>query len=299
MVTPSPTPTAAAPMAHVAPMPQIVQSHVVQPRIPSPDEQRRREDAHRGMQSDLAFQSSSTGAGSAAASGGGSVLEIPHIKSVSQNTDDSPISGSYEPASPYTITPGTWMHAIIDTGVISDDCGPVLAHVSADVRDSVTQTNILIPVGSKLIGKPKCDGLNQQSNRLQVAWRQIEFPNGGELIVPNMPGNDIAGYGGLEDEVNHHYAERWIPALLTSGISAAIMMAQSPYTFSGGGAYGGAYQVNPEQLALSGAAGNFGNQAIGQIHQGQHIKNTITLRPGLPLAIMFPRRVVFDRAYPG
>jgi type IV secretion system protein VirB10 len=189
------------------------------------------------------------------------------------------------------------MHAILDTGVISDDCGPVLAHVSADVRDTVTQTNILIPVGSKLIGKPKCDGLNQQSERLQVAWRQIEFPNGGELIVPNMPGNDIAGYGGLEDEVNHHYAERWIPALLTSGISAAIMMAQSPYSY-GGSAYGGAYQVNPEQLALSGAASNFGNQAIGQIHQGQQIKNTITLRPGLPLAIMFPRRVVFDRSYP-
>jgi type IV secretion system protein VirB10 len=249
------------------------------------------------MQSDLAFQSSSTGPGSAATSSGASALEIPHIKSVSQNTDDSPLSGSYEPASPFTITPGTWMHAILDTGVISDDCGPVLAHVSADVRDSVTQTNILIPVGSKLIGKPKCAGLNQQSDRLQVAWRQIEFPNGGELIVPNMPGNDIAGYGGLEDEVNHHYAERWIPALLTSGISAAIMMAQSPYSY-GGSAYGGAYQVNPEQLALSGAASNFGNQAIGQIHQGQQIKNTITLRPGLPLAIMFPRRVVFDRSYP-
>jgi type IV secretory pathway VirB10-like protein len=128
------------------------------------------------MQSDLAFQSSSTGTGSAATSGGASVLEIPHIKSVSQNTDDSPISGSYEPASPFTITPGTWIHAILDTGVISDDCGPVLAHVSADVRDSVTQTNVLIPVGSKLIGKPKCDGLNQQSERLQVAWRQNRVP---------------------------------------------------------------------------------------------------------------------------
>jgi len=250
------------------------------------------------MQSDLAFANNSPGTSLAATGGDSRVLETPRITSISQNTDDSPISGSYQPASPYTITPGTWMHAILDTGVISDDCGPVLAHVSADVRDSVTQTNVLIPAGSKLLGKAKCDGLTQHSERLQIAWRQIEFPNGGELTVPNMPGEDISGYGGLKDEVDHHYAARWVPALLTSAISAAIMTAQSPYTFSGG-VYGGAYQVNPEQLALSGAASNFGNQAIGQIRQGQQIKNTITLRSGLPIAIMFPRRVVFDRAYPG
>jgi type IV secretion system protein VirB10 len=251
------------------------------------------------MQSDLAFQNNASG-GSTTTGGDSRVLETPRIKSVSQNTDDSPISGSFEPASPFTITPGTWMHAILDTGVISDDCGPVLAHVSADVRDSVTQSNILIPVGSKLIGAAKCEGFNQQSTRIQIAWRQIEFPNGGELTVPDMPGADIAGYGGLEDKIDHHYAARWIPTLLTAGISAAIMMAQSPYSsYGGGGAYGGAYQVNPEQLALSGAASNFGNQAIGQVQQGQQIKNTITLRPGLPIAIMFPRRVVFDRGYPG
>jgi type IV secretion system protein VirB10 len=280
-------------------MHQVSQAHYVQSHVPSPAEQQRREDARRGMQSDLAFQNNAPG-GSTTTGRDSRVLETPRIKSVSQNTDDSPISGSFEPASPFTITPGTWMHAILDTGVISDDCGPVLAHVSADVRDSVTQSNILIPVGSKLIGAAKCEGFNQQSTRIQIAWRQIEFPNGGELTVPDMPGADIAGYGGLEDKIDHHYAARWIPTLLTAGISAAIMMAQSPYSsYGGGGAYGGAYQVNPEQLALSGAASNFGNQAIGQVQQGQQIKNTITLRPGLPIAIMFPRRVVFDRGYPG
>jgi type IV secretion system protein TrbI len=298
MPTPSPVPlataTPAAPMMHQASQAPYVQAHV-----PSAQEQQRKEDARRGMQSDLAFQNNAPG-GSTTTGGDSRVLETPRIKSVSQNTDDSPISGSFEPASPFTITPGTWMHAILDTGVISDDCGPVLAHISADVRDSVTQSNVLIPAGSKLIGKPKCEGFNQQSTRLQISWRQIEFPNGGELIVPNMPGGDIAGYGGLEDEINHHYAARLAPALLTSAISAAISMAQSPYSnnYGGSGGYGGVYQVNPEQLALSGAASNFGQQAIGEVRQGQEIKNTITLRPGLPLAIMFPRRVIFDRAYP-
>ena len=60
--TPSPTPTAVMPpMAHVAPMPQLAQSRFVQPHIPSPAEQQRREDARRGMQSDLAFQTNTPG----------------------------------------------------------------------------------------------------------------------------------------------------------------------------------------------------------------------------------------------
>ena len=165
------------------------------------------------------------------------MLETPRLVSAGgepiegQDSDatqsSGPIIADPHPASPYTITTGTVIYGTLETGINSDIPGDVLGRVAQDVKDSVSERYVLIPQGSKLIGSYS-NQLIPSQERLMVKWRQIVFPNGGELDLPDLTGSDAAGYAGFQDQVNHHYAKVWTPALLMSAISAGMMMADYP-----------------------------------------------------------------------
>ena len=128
-----------------------------------------------------------------------------------------------------------------------------------------------------------------------VKWRQIVFPNGGELNLPELTGTDAAGYSGFQDQVNHHYAKVWAPALLMSAISAGMMMSQYPLTSSG--PYGnGSYSISPGQMAAMGAGQQLGQQAIGHMASVQ-IAPTIEIRPGYHFRVLVTRDLVFSGPY--
>ena len=128
-----------------------------------------------------------------------------------------------------------------------------------------------------------------------VKWRRIVFPNGGELNLPDLTGTDAAGYAGFEDQVNHHYAKVWAPALLMSAISAGMMMSENPVS-STGPYGGGAYSINPEQLAAMGAGQQLGQQATGHLANVQ-IAPTIQIRPGYHFRVLVTRDLDFSGSY--
>jgi len=42
-------------------------------------------------------------------------------------------------------------------------------------------------------------------SRVLVAWNRIIFPDGSAITLGAMPGADMSGYAGFNDEVNNHY----------------------------------------------------------------------------------------------
>ncbi len=223
---------------------------------------------------------------------GGPVLETPRL--LAANTPaTAPITVSAQPAPPHTITAWTWICGTLETGIESDHPGDVLARVSQDVKDSVTQTEVLIPMGSKLHGYQQSrEQVQQNDTSLLVTWDDIEFPNGGHIPLPKMPGADTAGYPGFEDLVNHHYARTWTPALLISGITAGTMLASRP-------TYGGYQGYTPEQQTLGAGAESLGSRAQGQLAMDMAtVKPMLTMRPGYEFRVLVTRDLVFSGAYP-
>jgi type IV secretory pathway VirB10-like protein len=220
----------------------------------------------------------------------GPTLETPRV--TTSNPVNSPLSVSPEPARPHTVGAWTWIYATLETGIDSDHPGDVLGRVAQDVKDSVTQTETLIPMGSTLHGTQGGRGqLAQNDQSLLVRWDDIEFPNGGHVHIGDMPGADPQGYPGFEDLVDNHYARTWTPALLISAITAGTMLASNP-------TYGSANGYNVEQEALGAGAqrmGSFGQEQL--MNQLVNVKPTLTIRPGYNFRVLVTRDLVFSGPY--
>jgi type IV secretory pathway VirB10-like protein len=281
---------AAPPMSQYQPSSQTY----VPPATPNPAAEQRREQYEKALASDLII----------GPSGHSQVLETPRLLSAggeriegqdnSETHGNGPIMADPHPTSPYTITTGTVIYGTLETGISSDLPGDVLGRVAEDVKDSVNERDVLIPQGSKLIGTYS-NQLIPSQERLMVKWRQIVFPNGGELDLPELVGADAAGYSGFQDQVNHHYAKVWAPALLMSAISAGMMMSQNPLTSSG--PYGnGSYSISAGQMAAMGAGQQLGQEAIGHMTSVQ-IPPTIEIRPGYHFRVLVTRDLVFSGPY--
>ncbi len=292
---PSSRPTPAA-QATVAPMPQYqpAAQNYTPPAMPNPAADQRRQQYQKALASDLIV----------APSGHSQVLETPRLLSAggepiagqdSGTTQGSgPIMADPHPASPYTITAGTVIYGTLETGINSDIPGDVLGRVAQDVKDSVTQRHVLIPQGSKLIGAYS-NQLVPSQQRLMVKWRKIVFPNGGELNLADLSGADAAGYAGFQDQVNHHYAKVWAPALLMSAMSAGMMMSEYPMMSGGAYGYGGAY-ISPGQMAAMGAGQQLGQEAMSHMANVQ-VAPTIQIRPGYHFRVLVTRDLVFSGPY--
>ena len=52
------------------------------------------------------------------------------------------------------------------------------------------------------------------------------FPDGKALDIGAMPGTDGSGYSGFNDQVNHHFSEHSVPAILMDFIVAGVELSQ-------------------------------------------------------------------------
>lgn len=293
--TPTPAPVAAPTQPMTLPSYQPPRSFQAPPPA-NPDSDYQRQEYRKALASDLIV----TAPGRPAA--GQQVLETPRLLSpqadgqdTASAADTTPIKVAPQPASPYTISAGAVIYGTLETGINSDLPGNVLGRVAQDVKDSVTQTYVLIPQGSKLIGSYDRSYLTPRQDRLFVEWREIVFPNGGEIRLPDLPGTDQAGYAGFQDQVDHHYVKVWTPALLMSAISAGMMMSQAPMYAAG--AYGGFY-MSPGQMAAMGAGQELGQTAMSHIGEATaETRPTIRIRPGYNFRVMVTRDLVFSGPY--
>lgn len=248
----------------------------------------------------------------------GSALEVPNVTGqtgpnapndfmnvqIAQSGSTSAIAKLKQPESPYLITAGSVIPAVLISGINSELPGPILAQVRENVFDTATGRWVLIPQGSKLIGSYKTDALYGQE-RVQIGWKRLIFPNASSMDIPEMPGADDAGYAGFSDEVNNHYLKTFGTAALLSVISAGQMVGQMG-AFGGGtgfsGPYGYGYATPNHMALLSEMGGAAASQQLGQVAQsslqrGMNIPPTLEIRPGYQFNVMVTNNLVLPGSY--
>ena len=98
---------------------------------------------------------------------------------------------------------GTIIAASLVSGLNSDLPGFVIAQVTENVYDTVSGRFLLIPQGSRLVGKyDNVVAFGQE--RALVVWQRIILPDGTSIVIDNLPATDTGGYAGLADEVDLH-----------------------------------------------------------------------------------------------
>ncbi len=178
-----------------------------------------------------------------------------------------------KPLSPYTLMAGTIIPASLVTGLNADLPGFVIGQVTENVYDTVTGRYLLIPQGTRVIGKYDSVVAFGQKRAL-VIWQRIIRPDGSSLVIDNLPATDEAGYAGLEDSVDFH---TWS---ILKGVALATVLGVST-ELSIGNNQGDLLQ------ALQGSVQENANR-VGQdvVQRMLDIPPTLTVRPGWPLRII-------------
>lgn len=192
-------------------------------------------------------------------------------------------SGSVHlPASPYQLMAGTIIAAALVTGIKSDLPGDVIATVTEPVYDSATGEHLLIPQGSRLLGRYSSQ-VSYGQRRVQVVWQRVIFPDTTSVQLDNLVGTDAAGYSGLEDGVDWHWDRIVAGAAMSSmlGIGAELAAPQS--------------RSDSDRVIIAGRDGL--QDTVNQVGQEMtqrnlDIKPTLTQRPGLPLRVIVNRDMV-------
>jgi type IV secretory pathway VirB10-like protein len=194
--------------------------------------------------------------------------------------------GLQTPVSAYQLMAGTVIAASLITGLNSDLPGFVIAQVTEHVYDTVTGRFLLIPQGSRLIGKyDNIVAFGQE--RALVVWQRIILPDGSSIVIDNLPATDTGGYAGLADEVDLH---KW--KLLKGVALATVLGVGSELAFGSGDSD----LVKALQQTTQATTNRAGQRLI---ERNLNVQPTITVRPGWPLRVIVHRDLLFRRPYRG
>lgn len=184
----------------------------------------------------------------------------------------------------HEVLPGTLIPAALIAGLDSQLPGYALAQVTEHVYDSVRGDVVLIPQGSRLLGR--YDSLVEAGqSRLLVVWNRVIFPSGQSMPLAGMPALDGAGYAGLHDRVDYHYAESFTAALLLSAVSAGVQLSQ--------GSFSGRDRESVREIMAASLGQELGRVATQVIENQLRRRPTIRVRPGYTFNVLVTDHLVF------
>jgi len=192
--------------------------------------------------------------------------------------------------SPFELKRGSVIPATLITGINSDLPGRITAQVSQNVYDSATGHRLLIPQGTRLLGRYDSKVTFGQS-RVLVVWTDIILPNGSTLQIGSMAGTDAQGYGGFSDQVNNHYLRTFGSAILIALIGAGTEMAIPRDRNSFG------MENSAEYAARRSFVETFGRMAERTISRNMDVQPTLEIRPGYKFNVLVDQDMVFPREY--
>ena len=184
------------------------------------------------------------------------------------------------PISPYQIMAGTIIPASLVTGLNSDLPGQVIAQVTENVYDTPTGEHLLLPQGTRLLGRYDSD-IDDGQSRALVVWNRLIRPDGSSLVIENLPGVDLSGHAGLRDKVDRHTGSLFNAAILSSVLSVAAELGTD------------------EEDKLAEAIRSGGQDTINQTGQRVVVralsrKPTLKVRPGWRLGVIVNRDLVLS-----
>lgn len=185
--------------------------------------------------------------------------------------------------SAYQVFAGNVIPAVLISGINSDLPGNIIAQVSQNVYDSITGTYLLIPQGTKILGKYD-SRVTYGQNRVLVVWNRLIFPNGKSITLQNLQGVDREGYSGFKDKLNSHYGRVLWSALLgaaaTGGVAAATSTGDDDDSF--------------KAEAGAKAAENISNTVQSITDKNLNLQPTIIIRPGYPFNLLVSKDLILE-----
>lgn len=186
------------------------------------------------------------------------------------------------PTSPYQVMAGTIIPAALVTGINSDLPGQVIANVSEAVYDTATGRFLLIPQGSRLIGRYDSQ-VSFGQRRVLLVWTRLILPDTSSISLDRLPGIDPAGYAGLEDGVDWHWDRILAGAALSTLLGVGAELAAPDRSGSDGKVV----------IATRQSAQDTVNQVGQEItKRNVSIQPTLTIRPGFPMRVMVNKDLI-------
>lgn len=183
-----------------------------------------------------------------------------------------------------TLKRGSVIPATLLTGINSDLPGRILAQASRNVYDSATGRQLLIPQGSRLLGRYDAKVSYGQS-RVLVVWTDLVLADGRSLDIGSMAGTDAAGQAGFTDRVDRHLFRTFGSAALIALIGTGMDLALPT---SGSGS-----SVDASDAARRSFSETFGRLAERTISKNLDVQPTLTIRPGYHFNILVDQDLVF------
>jgi type IV secretion system protein VirB10 len=185
------------------------------------------------------------------------------------------------PTSPYTIQAGWIIPGALSKGIKSDLPGDIRAQVTQNVYDSLTGRILLVPQGSTLIGRYNSQ-VSYGQTRVQMIWSRLILPNGRSIVLQNLPGEDVQGYTGLEDDADEHWGAIFKAAILSTVLSVGAEAGTSNN------------ENNLAQAIRQGASQSVNQTGEQIVARNLNIQPTLTERFGLPVIITVTQDLVLE-----
>lgn len=193
------------------------------------------------------------------------------------------------PLSPYELKAGAVVPAALLTGVDTARAGPVVAMVTQNVFDTVSGRHLLIPQGTRLIGRHEAESA-YGDRRAFLVWERLILPNGKSLILDGEPGVDAQGAIGVKGQVDRRLFPLLVGTLFAGAVTTLGQMARDDGGRGDGGRGSGGW------LGSAGdAAAIEGAQVGGRLVDRElEVRPSISLRPGAHVRVMITRDLILE-----
>ncbi len=188
--------------------------------------------------------------------------------------------------SPWCLRQGSVIPAMLTSAINSDLPGLVTAQTTADVLDSITGSEILIPRGTRITGEYGASpGYGEE--RVFIGFQRLLFPDGSSLDLGAMPGQSEDGKAGFDADVDSHFMKVIGSALLLSAVSAGVSVSQSRhYDADGREKYGEALN--------SAATSSLGSVLSQVIEKNLSLSPTLNVKPGYSFSVAVAKDIYFN-----
>ena len=195
---------------------------------------------------------------------------------------------AYHAPSNRVIQAGTLIPAMLFSGINTDAPGQVVAQIMADVYDTATNSVLLIPAGSRIIGMLDTASRTKGSGRVGVVFSTLLMPDGGSYALgESLVASDSGGYNGIQGKVNRH-TER----VLSGGAVAAGLAALGSYA-SGNTSTRDTYTGG--QLAMQGAMASLLQTSSDMFKDAANVEATVTIKPGYEFNVCVVQAISFEQ----
>lgn len=179
----------------------------------------------------------------------------------------------------YWLSSGTVIQAVLQTAVDTSLPGTIVARTTQPIYDSRYGQYLVIPAGSRLIGKYSSSIQDGQS-RVMMVFDRLVTPAGGEVALGNMSASDALGRAGVEGTLETNFWTRMGISLLMAVESIALdrLSPQQTTTAPNGQTTTGRSNSAAGQILL--------NTANQELQRRYAVAPKVTMEPGRLVSII-------------